>query len=68
MTEKAKLNKFEVTRLLSARALEISKGAKTKVKLEKRGKEDPLLSKDYVAVAKDEYDNNKIELEVYRNE
>ena len=66
MAGKIKLNKFEETRLLSARALEISKGAKAKIKLDARTKEDPLLSKDYVGVARQEYENDSLELEIYR--
>ena len=46
-----KLNKFEETRLLSARALEISKGAKAKEKIKKDG---ALLSQDYVKIAEKE--------------
>ncbi len=58
-----KLNKFELTRLLSARALELEKGAKAKVKLDKKG---PLLTQDYVKIAQKEYEEGKLDLEIYQ--
>lgn len=57
-----KLNKFEMTRILSARALELAEGAKPKVKLEK-GK--VYLDKDYVKVAQEEFDKGVLDLEIY---
>ncbi len=59
-----KLNKFEKTRLLSARALELAQGDKPKVKVSKGVK----ISKDYVKIAQEEYDKGKLELEVYKKE
>ncbi|MFW6285699.1 MAG: DNA-directed RNA polymerase subunit omega [Nanoarchaeota archaeon] len=56
-------NKFEETRRLSARALELAQGAKPKVKLEE-GK--VYLGKDYVEIAKKELKENLLELEIYR--
>ena len=53
------LNKFEKTRLVSARALEISKGDKPNVKT--KGK----LTQDYVKIAEEELDKGKLNLEVY---
>ena len=55
-----KLTKFEKTSLFTARALEISKGAKSKVKTKGR------LTTDYIKIAQEEYDKGKIELEAYR--
>ena len=55
-----KLNKFEKTRLVSARALEISQGDKPLVKT--KGK----LTQDYVKIAEEELVSDKIPLEVYR--
>ena len=59
-----KLNKFERTRLLSARAYEISMGSKPAIKVKKG---EAMLTKDYVKVAEEELDKNKLELEVYKN-
>ena len=57
-----KLNKFERARLLSARALELSKGDKPKVKVPKISR----ISKDYVLVAEQELAEGKLDLEIYR--
>ena len=54
-----KLNKFEKTRLVSTRALEIAEGDKPKVK--KTGK----LTQDYVKIAEEELEKGKIEFEYY---
>lgn len=56
------LNKFERARLLSARALELSKGDKPKVKVGKGSK----ISKDYVKIAEQELDEGKLGLEIYK--
>lgn len=56
------MNKFEETRLLSARALELAKGAKAKVKVEKTGR---ILSKDYVEIARRELEEGVLDLEIY---
>ena len=58
-----KLNKFEITRLLSARAYELSKGAKSKVEIKKKG---ALLGNDYVHVAEKELKTEKLELDIYK--
>lgn len=60
-----KLNKFEETRLLSARAYELERGAKAEVKINKKGK---VLSKDYVEVAQRELDEGKLILDVFKKE
>lgn len=57
-----KLNKFEMTRLLSARAYELERGAKSTVEITQRGK---FLSKDYVDVAQRELDEDKLPLEIF---
>lgn len=57
-----KLNKFERTRILAARALELAEGDKPKVKVD----DTPKLSKDYVKIAEEELETGKIELEIYR--
>jgi DNA-directed RNA polymerase subunit K/omega len=67
--KKGTLNKFEFTRLLSARASELEAGAKPKISMaiitDKlkliKGK---ILSQDYVKIAKEEFYQNKIELEI----
>lgn len=60
--EKPKLNKFEMTRILSARALELSKGDKPKIDLDDKMK----MSKDYVKIAQKEYDAEVLDLEIYK--
>lgn len=60
-----KLTKFELTRLLSARALEIANGSAPKVDVSKLG-DSILLTRDYVKIAQKEYEEGLIELEVYR--
>ena len=57
-----KMNKFETTRILTARALELQHGAKAKVEVEK---EKVLLEKDYVEIAQKELDANLLDLEIY---
>lgn len=63
-TEEKRLNKFEMTRLLSARALELSEGDKPKVKTS--GKRVPL-TQDYVGIAEEEFKTGKLDLDVYRD-
>ena len=65
-TNKGTLNKFEFTRLLSSRAFELSKGDKPKVDITKIKGINPkkILSKDYVQIAKQEFYEDKIELEI----
>lgn len=58
-----KLNKFEETRLLSARAFEIANGDKPKTDVEE---DRVLLSGDYVEVAQKEKEEDKLELEIYK--
>ena len=60
---KKKLNKFEMTRLLSARTEEIAMGSKPAIKVKKA---DAQLTKDYVRIAEEEYEKDKLELEVYK--
>lgn len=59
-----KLNKFEMTRLLSARALELAEGDKPKVKLPKE-MEKRVLTQDYVKIAQMEFEQGVLDLEVY---
>lgn len=59
---KNRLNKFERTRLLSARALELEKGAPAKVDISLFKK--PLLSKDYIKIAEKELEEGVLELEI----
>ncbi len=54
--------KFELTRLLSARALELEKGAKPRVDISEFKK--PLLSKDYIKIAEKELREGKLELDI----
>jgi len=61
--EVVNLNKFERTRLLSARALELAEGDEPRVKVEKGVK----LSQDYIKIATKELEAGKIELEIYHN-
>ncbi|MFP4402018.1 MAG: DNA-directed RNA polymerase subunit omega [Candidatus Nanoarchaeia archaeon] len=58
-----KLNKFEKSRLLGARALELSKGAKPRVNLEEEGL-SIMLSRDLVKIAQIEYERGLLELKV----
>jgi DNA-directed RNA polymerase subunit K/omega len=58
-----RINKFDMTRILSARALELAEGAKPKVDLEGS---KIYLGKDYVEVAKRELDEGVLDLEVYK--
>jgi len=61
--KKVKLNKFEKARILSARGLELTKGAKVKVELE----EDKVyLEKDYVKLAEKELEEDSFDLEIYK--
>lgn len=57
-------NKFEMTRLLSARALELENGAKPLVDISEFP--EPILSKDYVNIALKEYEEGKLDLEIER--
>jgi DNA-directed RNA polymerase subunit K/omega len=56
------LSKFEKTRLLSARALELASGDKPKVDVSEFKK--PILSKDYVKIAQKEFDSGALDLEI----
>lgn len=58
------LNKFERTRLFSARAAEIAAGAKPLIDLEKEGL-SMSLSRDYVKIAQKEYELGALDLELY---
>lgn len=58
-----KLNKFEKARLLSSRALELSKGAVSKIDLEKEGL-SITLSRDLIRIAQIEYEQGLLELEI----
>ena len=62
MAEEKKLNKFEETRLYSARALELAEGDKPKIKTKKG---ELLRTNDYVRVAKEEEKKGKLDLEIY---
>ena len=59
-----KLNKFERTRLFSARAAEIAAGAKPLIDLEKEGL-SMSLSRDYVKIAQREFELDLLDLELY---
>lgn len=59
------MNKFERTRLLSARAAEIAAGAIPKIDLEKEGLA-ATYSRDYVKVAQREYELGVLDLELYK--
>jgi DNA-directed RNA polymerase subunit K/omega len=59
--EGPKLNKFEKTRLLSARAEEIAAGDKPNIKIADKNK---VLTQDYVKIAQKEFDEDKLDLEV----
>ncbi len=56
------MNKFEKTRLLTARALELEKGAKPLVNISEFKK--PILSKDYIKIAEKEWEEGKLDLEI----
>ena len=58
-----KLNKFEKTRILSARALEIANGAKPNIDIDLKDK----LNRDYVKIAEMELEQGKLDLEIYKN-
>jgi DNA-directed RNA polymerase subunit K/omega len=58
-----KMNKFEKTRLISARALELAEGAKAKIDISKMG---TLLEKDYVKIAEKEYEEGLLDLEIHK--
>ena len=60
------LNKFEKTRLLAARALELAEGDAPKVPLDEQEFPRPILTKDYVRIAEKELDAGELELDVYR--
>lgn len=62
---KIKLTKFEETRLLSARAYEIASGAKPKIDLKKEKLDKVIFSRDYIKIAKREYDLGLLDLELY---
>ena len=64
MTKTSELTKFEQSRILSARALELAGGAEPKVKIPK-GK--VLLSRDYAEIAKEELEKGLLELEIYKD-
>jgi DNA-directed RNA polymerase subunit K/omega len=65
---KGTLNKFEYTRLLSSRASELENGDAPKIskkEIEKLGIEKgKILSKDYVLIAKEEFYQDKLDLEL----
>lgn len=57
------MNKFERTRILSVRGLELANGVKPKVEI--NGKN--LLNGDYIKIAEQELNEGKLDLELYRN-
>lgn len=61
--ENKKLNKFEMSRLLGARALELSRGAEPKIDIEKENL-TIFLSRDLVEIAKIEFEKGLLELKV----
>ena len=61
------LNKFEKSRLLGARALELSKGANPLVDYEKEGL-SILLSRDLIRIAELEYKEGKLDLEIVQSQ
>lgn len=63
--ENKKLSKFDEARLFATRALEIAEGDKAKVELD--DKKTNLKTQDYVKIAKKEYEEGKIELEIHRS-
>ncbi len=62
----SELNKFEKTRLLSARANELANGAKPLIDLKKNGFDKPELSREFVKIAEKEFELGKLDLEVYK--
>lgn len=58
------LNKFEKSRLLGARALELSKGAEPLVDIEGL---NVLLSRDLIKIAQMEFDQGKLDLEILKH-
>lgn len=59
------LNKFEKTRLFSARALELANGAKPKFELKDYDLE-PVLDRDFIKVAKKEFELGLLDLGLYK--
>ncbi len=57
------LNKFEKTRLISARADELANGAKPKIDVPE-GKN--LVTRDYSRIAEEELNAGVLELEIYK--
>jgi len=60
---KKKLNKFEKTRLLASRALEMAYGAKPKIKYDTTKFK---TTRDYIKVAEEEFVSDKMDLEIYK--
>jgi DNA-directed RNA polymerase subunit K/omega len=60
-----KLNKFELTVLISARANELANGAKPKVSLDGF---DMSKVPNYSEIAKKEFEEGVLDLEIYRKE
>ena len=56
------MNKFEKTRILSARALEIANGAKPTIDVDMKD----MLNRDYVKIAEQELAEGKLDLELYK--
>lgn len=56
------MNKFDNTRLLSARAYELSVGAKPKVDIGA----GVLLGRDYIKIAQREFEEGLLDLEIYQ--
>ncbi len=63
MVEEKILNKFEKSRLLGSRALELSKGAQPLVDVEGL---NILLSRDLIKIAQLEYEQGKLDLQVLK--
>lgn len=61
----AELNKFQRTRLFSARALELANGAVPKFNLEEHNME-AKLDRDFIKVAQKEYELGLLDLELYK--
>lgn len=63
--ESKELSKFEFTKLLSSRGLELENGAEPKFDPSEIGlKHGEILSKDYVKIAKEEYYRDLLDLEI----